>query len=159
MSFRQWLDEKDSTLIRCTIEGDWTWEEFHEAMAEVRTMAYNADYRTDLIIDLSEAGPLPMSAVSLQLKNVLDRMPDQFGAVFLTTPDTFTRMIVESLDRVLPEAKGKLYVAETVNFAKRMILLLRGAAFDDGLDAATLPVIPTARQTNQANEDTAKSTG
>jgi hypothetical protein len=159
MSFRQWLDEKDSTLIRCTIEDEWTWEEFHEAMAEVRTLVYDTDQRTDLIIDLSDAGPLPMSAASIQLKNMLDRMPDHFGAVFLTTPDTFTRMIVESLDRVLPEAKGRLYVAESVNFAKRMILLLRGAQFDDGLDAATRPVIPTLSQSDEVGEDTAKTTG
>lgn len=159
MGFHQWLDEKDSTLIRCAIEGEWTWEEFHEAMAEVRTLVYEKKQRTDLVIDLSDAGPLPMSAASIQLKNMLDRMPDHFGAVFLATPDTFTRMIVESLDRVLPEAKGKLYVAESVNFAKRMILLLRGAEFDDGLDAATRPVIPTFNHMDGLGKDEAKSSG
>lgn len=153
MGIRQWWDEKDKTLVRCEIRGEWTWEEFHEAMAQIRALARQVKYRVDMVIDLSEAGPLPMSAASLQLKNMLDRMPEHFGVTVLVTSDNYTRMVVESLDRVLPDARGRLYTTGTVNAARRIILLARSAKYDTGADAATRPIVPRFRDEDNDSSD------
>lgn len=143
MSITTKWDKTDSSIVVCTIHGEWTWEEYHEATTKIAQMINRVSHRVDMVMDMSEAGPLPMSAASLHIKSSLERMPSHFGVSILVSPDRFTRMVVESLDRVLPMAKDRFYMADTINVAKRNIYLLRGSQFDDGLDSNTRPVFPS----------------
>jgi len=143
MSIKIKWDQTDSSIINCTIEGEWTWEEYHAAMTKVAQMVRKVSHRVDLVMDMTDAGPLPMSAASLHIKSSLERMPNHFGVSVLVAPDRFTRMVVESLDRALPMAKDRFYIADTINVARRNIYLLRGSQFDDGLDSNTRPVFPS----------------
>lgn len=143
MSIRYWQNQDDKTLIQCTIEGDWSWENFQETLQQIRSVILPIHERTDLIIDMSEAGPLPMSAATLRFKSMLDLMPTQFGVVAIVTDDTYTRMVLDSLSRAMPETRSRIFAVDTMKSAQRMIQIGRGtASSDNGIDALTRPVIP-----------------
>lgn len=142
MGIEQNWDERDQSIIRCTITDDWSWESYHDSTIEIAKMGRAVDHRFDVIVDMRDAGRLPLSAASLQLKSALEKMPDNYGVTVFVDPDKFMRMILESLDRVLPKAKDHFFVVETVNAARRMVLLQRGAGGDSGFDSETRPIFP-----------------
>lgn len=136
-------DEKDKSIIRMAITGDWTWEEYHDGTHQVSEMMNDVDYRVDVVMEMGEAGPLPMSAASLHLKSGLERMPDNHGVTVIVEADKLTRMVIESLDRVLPAARDHFFFAGSVSAARRVILVQRGASFNNsGIDSETRPIIP-----------------
>ncbi|MBE0690889.1 MAG: hypothetical protein IH587_12295, partial [Anaerolineae bacterium] len=70
-----WLNE-ERTIILCTGEGKWTWEEFHEGSLRAIEMMNTVSHRVDLIYD-RKPGSYPPSGSGLQhYKVALQRMPD-----------------------------------------------------------------------------------
>ena len=135
-------DEKDKSIIRLEISGEWTWEEYHDGTHKIAELMNTVDYRVDVIMEMGDAGPLPMSAASLHLHSGLERTPENHGVTVIVEADKLTRMVIESLDRVLPAARDHFFFAGSVSAARRVILVQRGASFSSGLDSETRPIIP-----------------
>jgi len=153
MSIKTGWDTKDSTIIRCVIQGNWTWEEFHDAAKEIQRLSTKVSFRVDMMIDLAEAGPLPMASASLHIKGMLDRMPEHFGVVILVSPENYTRMVFENLDRSLPEAKDRFFIMESARSARQAIYQQRNASIIDPLDAQTRPIMPIFPWEDSDDED------
>ncbi|MBC7810749.1 MAG: hypothetical protein H7175_06370 [Burkholderiales bacterium] len=62
----EWLDN-DQTVLHLVMEGEMTWEEFYEAMRELKNWVTSVDHPVSTITDVGNAKPMSLSNV-LKLK-------------------------------------------------------------------------------------------
>lgn len=59
-------DDETKTILRWTMQGTWTWDDFWAAIAETDTYGASVQVeRVDLLVDFSHSGPIPAGALSV----------------------------------------------------------------------------------------------
>jgi len=58
-----WQDEKH-TIIRCTVNGRWTWDDLQKALAQTISLMDTVDHKVDFFIDLRN-GSFAINPLSL----------------------------------------------------------------------------------------------
>lgn len=53
-----WYDS-EKTIIFARFCGDWTWEDYSNAAAEILELSHDIEYRIDQLIDMRESGHVP----------------------------------------------------------------------------------------------------
>jgi len=128
-----WLDE-EHTIILCSGEGRWTWEEFYEGSLRAVDMINTVNHRVDLIYDRKVGSYPPRGNGLPHYKAALQRMPDHAGmhvfvgamhTVVQVTMGLFFRLYGRVIDHDLA---GRFVIAESLESAKAMIAKDRAAS-------------------------------
>jgi len=97
ISFK-WDSEKKE-IVRIEIVGDWTWQEYNDAVIQLIEMSNSVDHRVDFIADMRKSGRVPAGEYSSQhLKRGSELRPENYGITVNVGADILTKVTFTSGD-------------------------------------------------------------
>jgi hypothetical protein len=114
MPIRCTWDDQDNSIIWFVVEGHWTWEEYHREVDTSIEMMKTVNHRVDLLADMREAGPVPLSAASLHAKSSFSRLPSNHGLSVIIGADSFAQTLIKLVQSVMPVVARKSRTARSV---------------------------------------------
>jgi hypothetical protein len=120
-----WEDDA-KTIARCTGEGQWTWDEYHNALSQIVEDFKLADQRVDLIIHRVQNASMPPGSPMPHFQRAMRIMPRNVGLVLLINTNTFARALVSMFSRIFTTQKhAKLVMVGSLDEAHQRIQLHR----------------------------------
>ena len=97
----EWLDVQ-TTIMSCTGEGIWTWDDYHTTLDEIAKQFVAARRRVDLVIMSAPNAVVPKGSSMPHYQRAMRIMPPNMGLLVLVTTNTFARTIVSIFTKVYP---------------------------------------------------------
>ena len=97
----EWLDN-EQTIICCTGEGIWTWDDYHKALDEIVVHFKTVQHRVDLVIDRAPGSSMPKGSSMPHFQRAMRIMPPNVGLLVMVTSNAFARTIVSIFTKVYP---------------------------------------------------------
>lgn len=108
------------TIVRFSLAGEWTWEEYARAREEFRTVYDREPGRVDLIVDLSASATVPINALS-HTRQALSRAHPRLGDV-LIVGDDYLRVLLTVFQKMHPGLGGRLTYVPSLDEARQMLV-------------------------------------
>jgi hypothetical protein len=117
----EWLDTQ-KTIMGCTGEGTWRWDDYHEALDHIANEFKMTQKRVDLVIMSEPGAVVPKGSSMPHYQRAMRIMPDNLGLLVIVTNNTFGRTIVSIFTKVYPNKDNiKLVMVPSLNEAKMRI--------------------------------------
>lgn len=117
----EWLDTQ-KTVMCCTGEGIWTWDEYHAALEDIARQFTAAQRRVDLVIMRAPGSVTPKGSSMPHYQRAMRIMPPNVGLMVMVTTNTFARTIVSIFSKVYPSKDNmKLIMVGTIAEARTRI--------------------------------------
>ena len=97
----EWLDNT-KTIMGCTGEGTWTWDDYHSSLDSIANQFKATQRRVDLIIMSAPNAIVPKGSSMPHYQRAMRIMPPNMGLLVLVTTNTFARTIVSIFSKVYP---------------------------------------------------------
>jgi hypothetical protein len=120
-------DDAEQTVLRYTVKGVWTWQEFYAARDRGRQLVDAAGHaQVNTIIDMTEGSLFPQNALS-HFRNLSEESYPQFqfGKVVIVEDNPFVAILMDMMQRLKPKAMRNFYRARTVEDARAKLSRLR----------------------------------
>lgn len=111
----RWENE-DKTIVRWTLEGAWTWDEFREAQEELHLMIRDLDYQVDVIADMRSAPALPKETFHNFKSAELRAVPNR-DRVILVGASLLVKGMATTFNQVFRNRPTHFWLAETIEEA------------------------------------------
>ncbi|MBI1281175.1 MAG: hypothetical protein GC179_23820 [Anaerolineaceae bacterium] len=117
----EWLDTQ-MTIMGCTGEGTWTWNDYHEALDNIANQFKATQKRVDLVIMSAPNSIVPKGSSMPHYQRAMRIMPDNLGLLVMVTSNTFARTIVSIFTKVYPNQDNvKMLMVASLDEAKMRI--------------------------------------
>lgn len=117
-------DGADRSVVKCTFEGSWTWDEAHAALDRLAAMV--ADSERVWLIILREQTRLRHEDVVTNLRRVITVLPPHVEMTVIVGASVFATLMIEALGRV--GIGPNIRFAESLEEAREMIAARQGRA-------------------------------
>lgn len=115
-------DNEAKTIIRSEGVGEWTWEEFHEALQKIVEMMKTVEHRVDLIHNHVPGSRRPSGSGMPHFQRAIRIMPPNIGLNIFVNTNSFGRAIVSIFTRVYGgQSSGKLIMVASLEEAYALI--------------------------------------
>lgn len=111
----RWYDD-NKQILYYSFEGEWTWDEYFNALAEGRSIMRSVDYQVCLLNDMRQAAHIPNGFMS-KVQTVVGSRPDNTGRVVFIATQTFFLNLLDTVRRVIPAFGANYYYEETEELA------------------------------------------
>jgi hypothetical protein len=106
-------DNKDQTVLRIDLEGQWNWKEYDAAIDHAWSMIREAGYTIDVIINITDHTTFPPVQSQRHFLRMLTAMPPNLGLMIAAGGDPFISGLLASflgtrLADSLPQARAML---------------------------------------------------
>jgi hypothetical protein len=105
-------DNEEQTVLRYVYEGQWTWDEAWEAMAEAAAMTTTVPHIVDAIIDMSASKGMPIGAIT-QLRTSRKLKPSNRGLFIIISNSTLFNTLPKIVQTLFPKAVSDYRVAKS----------------------------------------------
>ncbi len=124
MSVQVDWDNGEQTVLRYTVSGCWTWEDFYLARDQARDLADLAPVsRVNSIIDIGAGNLFPQNALTHFRRLQFEAHPKlKQGNVVIVQNDLFVRSLMDIMRRVNPQAMRNFHSARTLEDARDMLV-------------------------------------
>lgn len=130
----QW-DDDARTIIVSVYEGRWTWEDLHQANAQINAMLEGITHPVDYISDMRHGNTLPRGHVMAQAQRVMSSsQASQDSLVVFVGANHFLQALWESFTRVYRQMANNYRFVDTLEDARALITTHRSR--DDDTPAA-----------------------
>ena len=115
-------EDHDKTLLLVESSGQWTWEEYHDALSRMAEMIQNENHRVD-IITVSRADSIRPSGSALpHYQSALRILPSNTGLHVIVNTSAIARSIVSIFLRLNGKrTSGMVVLAGSLEDARRQI--------------------------------------
>ena len=114
----EWLDAQ-KTIMGCTGEGTWTWDDYHKTLDEIANQFKATQRRVDLVIISKPNAIVPKGSSMPHYQRAMRIMPPNLGLLVMVTNNTFARTIVSIFSKVYPNKDNvKLVMVASLDEAK-----------------------------------------
>jgi len=130
-----WFDDKHS-IILCTFEGQWTWQEYTYLEKNIWDFIENADYRIDILADWSLSAGFPLGLMDIIHRIGENRVPEQTKSMVVNISQSPMLKILIGAFRRLYSKEAKFYqLAGTLDDAIKLLEQDRGEAITQSISA------------------------
>ena len=117
----EWLDAQ-KTIMGCTGEGTWTWDDYHKTLDEIANQFKATQRRVDLVIMSTPNAVVPKGSSMPHYQRAMRIMPQNLGLLVMVTNNAFARTIVSIFTKVYPNKDNiKLMMVPTLQEARTRI--------------------------------------
>lgn len=120
-----WYD-KDKTIVRYEFEGQWRWDDLHEAIKQVNALLESVNHPVYIIIDVTEGTIVPAGAFSHMRMRSMNAAPNWAGGIFVGM-NTFLKTLITTFIKVYPKLGERYAVCNTMDEALAVIAEKRGS--------------------------------
>ncbi len=114
----EWLDDAQ-TILLCKLRGEWDWKAVHDGIDRLKRLAA-AVPRAYVVMDVSEAGPLPQDALRY-FANVQAALGENVHCVMLVGTHPLVRVLFEVMSRVRRNHNRRVFLMESLSSAVNRI--------------------------------------
>jgi hypothetical protein len=114
-----WYNE-DKTIILRQMQGDWTWEEFHNSQSQVNAMLKEVKHTVDQIIDTSKSSSIPPSALT-HFRAANNNVPPNAGTRVVIGTNAFYEMMFKILRNIFPRVTDNVILVPNMDAALAQI--------------------------------------
>lgn len=120
-------DNYSKQIIRCTVQGRWTWEELGESWEKVDRLTQSITHTADAIIDLSSAAMFPggsffNGSAHNQIKDMAENAEAGDGALVIVGANAIIRGMYPVFAGLLgAKARGGIHFADSVETARGLL--------------------------------------
>ena len=111
-------DQKTYTVF--TFEGKWTWEEYHQAIAEAFQLVKDCSYTVNILIDMSSCHLFPQNLLS-HVGSSMKQAPKHFDLAVIVTSSRFVELLASTIDRLYGQRDTHLRVAKNLEDGHRLL--------------------------------------
>lgn len=119
-----WDMELDST-INVQVIGRWTWDEFYDVIQRMSLTLDRADQPVHLLVDLTEAGPLPGGPLS-HLKQVIGRTHPNVDHIIFCRTSPFLNAMIDIIAHFYPNDAHRFHYVTGRNRARDLLRTFAG---------------------------------
>ncbi len=113
-------DDEGQTIYLITFSGNWTWNEFDQAIQDCYATIAVLPYPVDIIAD-TRTTELPSGGGAITHANALLRArPANYG-IAVVIASTFVRVMVDTLKQMNPENRDRLFTTQTLDEARAIV--------------------------------------
>ena len=120
MGIKLLWDNQDKTILRHIYEGQWTADDYRDAMEESRRMLLSVAHPVDLVLDMRRSAPPPFGILPVY-QETDHLVPNNQRLVVMVKPG----MIMKALNRIIgdiaPKSSANRIVAENIEEARALI--------------------------------------
>ncbi len=114
----EWLDTQ-KTVMGCTGEGTWTWDDYHTALDDIANQFKATQHRVDLVIMSAPGAIVPKGSSMPHYQRAMRIMPANLELLAMVTTNMFARTIVSIFTKVYPNKDNvKMVMVASLNEAK-----------------------------------------
>lgn len=120
----RWHDKAEHIQL-WTFKNHWTWEEFHQTLAE--TKAQIADcypQRVDVIANIEDSGKIPANSM-MHLQKAFDDIPDNLGIITICSSASLINTVIKIGKRIYPNLANRYYASPNIQSAVQLIKVKR----------------------------------
>jgi hypothetical protein len=119
-------DNEEKTVVRWTFSGDWTWDDFRAAQAQMHEMIRCLDYKVDVLADLRAAPSVPNDAFR-NFKNAEARALPNRDRVVLVSNNLLVRGMAACFNEVFRNRPTVFLFASTLDEGRVLLAQPRPA--------------------------------
>lgn len=109
-----WKDEAKRILYVEFVD-NWTWEEYHNSMAEALAMIAKIDHHFVQLIDMRNANAMPANTSAVpQIMRGRKQENQDMGITVIVGAETIVRVIVNVFEKTTGQAYPKRYLVESI---------------------------------------------
>lgn len=105
-----WYDT-EQTVIVYTFQGQWTWEDYNNALTHTRTLLDTVTYPVDLIYDFSQAPIPPKNLVTRFWQVSMTRHHNISGLIIALGNSTLMRMLINTIGGLICKSSSYYHVS------------------------------------------------
>lgn len=131
MGFQVEWDDTDHSIVRYTIFGRWTWDEFYVARDQARKMVDTVAHdRVNVIIDLHSGNLFPQNAL-LHFRKMPSESHPKFAnsTIVIIENNLFVDSLMNIMRRVNRQAMQNFYSARSLDAARTLLQTLQSSQF------------------------------
>jgi tRNA A37 threonylcarbamoyladenosine dehydratase len=110
--------QKTYTLFR--FEGKWTWEEYHEAVAQGFELVKDCDYTVNILIDMMDCRLFPQNLLS-HFGTSMRQPPKAFDIAVIATASRFIEVLASTIEKMYGKQQTRFRVARSVEKAHQIL--------------------------------------
>jgi hypothetical protein len=123
-----WYDESTKTIGWLKFGEIWSWDDFRQAVHQLRVMAEPLAHPIDVIADLRESRPLAEFDGMVHLRWLMRTCPeDKRTRVVLVTGDPVFRSLTSIIRRLFPAHASRYFIVDTLEEAAALLSERPGA--------------------------------
>lgn len=115
----EWYDETHTIQV-LTFVGQWTADEFTEAVNIAVDMGSDVSHPLDILCDMRKSVGVPVNAISL-VRWALVARPGKMRSLVVVTDSDFVRVLSRSLTSLYPRLWRKVTLVKTMEEAHKLI--------------------------------------
>lgn len=116
-------ENADQTILRWTLSGAWTWDEYRQAQAVSHSLMRSVSHKVDIVADMRDAPTLPRDAFNSFRRYEVDLPPNR-DRIVLVTNSVFVRSMAAAFNQVFRSQHVKFDLADSIEEAH---ILLAGS--------------------------------
>jgi hypothetical protein len=115
-------DNDEKTRLRIDLEGEWTWDDYQVAADEFITMITSVTHPVDFISFLHPDSSVPQGPVLRHYRNLLKRLPKNFGMAVLVGGTVIERSLATMAYKIYQDLNGRIFFAASLAEARQMLV-------------------------------------
>src|SRR5262249_9020448 len=104
-------DNEEKTIIRYFYEGNWTWDDAHQAMLDAVEMTKSVPHVVDAIIDISAIKGLPLGAIT-QFRTSRKLKPANRGLLIIISSNLIFNTLPKVAQSLFPQSAADYRLAK-----------------------------------------------
>jgi hypothetical protein len=104
MSITVSWDNEQKTAIRLDFSGQWSWEEYDDAVDMAYFMVADIGHKVDVITNLARDASVPTDELLGHFQRAFRQMPSNVGLTITSGGNSFSRKVFSSFQRTLVAA-------------------------------------------------------
>lgn len=109
-------DNEDKTVMRCTYQGQWTWQEFYVATEQSHQMMDTVDHPVDILVDMRASAQIPQGAVT-QFRRIANTWHRNTGTIVAVTEARVAQMLYDIFATIFRHVASRYHVVRTMDEA------------------------------------------
>ena len=110
-------EQKTYTVFR--FDGKWTWEEYHQSIAEAFELVKDIPYTVNILLDITECHLFPQNLLS-HVGSSMKQPPKSFDLAVVATSSRFVEVLARTIEKLYGKQKTRFQIARTLDEAQRI---------------------------------------
>ncbi len=130
MSISVTWEDTDQTVLRFTVAGAWTWDEFYAAISDARALADSAETdHIDSIIDILDSSLFPSNVLFHARRLPSGAHPKlKSGTLVMVGSSPLVKTLLNIMRQLNPKAMRNFYITRSIKEAEQLLSALHTEA-------------------------------
>jgi tRNA A37 threonylcarbamoyladenosine dehydratase len=110
-------DQKTYTVFK--FDGKWTWEEYHQSIADAYQLVKDCTYTVNILLDITECHLFPQNLLS-HVGSSMRQPPKAFDLAVVVSTSRFVEVLARTVEKLYGRQKTRFQLAKSLEEAQQI---------------------------------------